>query len=181
MIRTTKGPSNNRGGSIQQGYGHSDFCCMEYPLQHCQPQELKVAYPLHNRLNVLHSTRLRYRLTVLLLDSFHFSLRLLIFPLLIKAYRHISQTVLLAKSTHHPTTTGSLKLTEDRYQTLLGCSSVDLSNATAYYARYTTSVICNAIVQNSITPCGLTGDATTPLCADSCVSHPNYPPCVAVY
>ena len=31
--------------------------------------------------------------------------------------------------------------------------------------------MCNAIVQNSITPCSLSGDAMTPLCADSCAEY----------
>jgi len=64
----------------------------------------------------------------------------------------------------------SYGLTHSRYQQLIGCSSFDSSNTTNYYARYTTSVICNTLVQNSITPCGLTGTAASPLCADSCVS-----------
>ncbi|RYP81732.1 hypothetical protein DL769_001882 [Monosporascus sp. CRB-8-3] len=55
-----------------------------------------------------------------------------------------------------------------KYQTLLGCGNVDLINTTEHYARFTTSVICNAIVQNSDRECGLTGDAARPLCADSC-------------
>lgn len=59
----------------------------------------------------------------------------------------------------------------DSYETLLGCDNVNLDNTTAFYARYTTSVLCNAIVQNSITPCSLTGDATRPLCADACASY----------
>lgn len=59
---------------------------------------------------------------------------------------------------------------EERYQTLIGCSAYNASNTTNYYARYTTSVLCNAIVQNSIDPCDLTGSATDPLCADTCVS-----------
>ncbi|EMR68564.1 putative sh3 domain-containing protein [Eutypa lata UCREL1] len=57
---------------------------------------------------------------------------------------------------------------QSKYQTLLGCSDVDLVNTTALYARFTTSVICNSIVQNSNTECSLTGDAVRPLCADSC-------------
>lgn len=31
-------------------------------------------------------------------------------------------------------------------------------------------MLCNAIVQNSISPCGLSGNATRPLCADTCAS-----------
>lgn len=60
-----------------------------------------------------------------------------------------------------------------RYQQLIGCNNVNLTNTTSYYARYTTSVICNSIVQNSIKPCSLSGNAIRPLCAESCVSEEN--------
>ena len=56
-----------------------------------------------------------------------------------------------------------------RYQQLLGCGNIDLGNTTNYYARYTTSVICNTIVQNSIKPCSLQANQSRPLCAESCV------------
>ncbi|KAF2197919.1 hypothetical protein GQ43DRAFT_185052 [Delitschia confertaspora ATCC 74209] len=55
-----------------------------------------------------------------------------------------------------------------KYQEQIGCSSVNLTNTTSLYARYTTTVLCNAIVQNSIQPCGLSNDNSRPLCADSC-------------
>ncbi|KAF1816962.1 hypothetical protein P152DRAFT_5062 [Eremomyces bilateralis CBS 781.70] len=58
-----------------------------------------------------------------------------------------------------------------KYQQLIGCSSVNLSNTTALYARYTTSVICNAIVQNSIGTCSLSADQSAPLCADACAEQ----------
>nr|POE72181.1 hypothetical protein CFP56_12057 [Quercus suber] len=61
--------------------------------------------------------------------------------------------------------------TQQRYQQLIGCSNVNLDNTTAFYARYTTSVLCNAIVQNSIQTCALTGNAARPLCADSCAAY----------
>ena len=57
-----------------------------------------------------------------------------------------------------------------RYEDILGCGNVSLSNTTNYYARYTTSFLCNGIVQNSKTPCNLTDADSQPLCADSCVS-----------
>ena len=57
-----------------------------------------------------------------------------------------------------------------RYQQLLGCSNVNLKNTTNLYARFTTSVICNSIVQNSIIPCSLSGAKARPLCAETCVS-----------
>ncbi|KAH0068846.1 hypothetical protein KCU96_g17675, partial [Aureobasidium melanogenum] len=60
---------------------------------------------------------------------------------------------------------------QQRYSDLIGCSSFDLSNSSDYYARYTASVLCNAIVQNSISACDLTGDATRPLCANTCAEY----------
>lgn len=62
-------------------------------------------------------------------------------------------------------------LTWIRYATLIGCDNVQRDNTTDFYARYTTSVLCNAIVQNSIEPCSLSGTATRPLCADSCAEY----------
>jgi hypothetical protein len=61
---------------------------------------------------------------------------------------------------------------QQKYQQLLGCSNVDLSNTSNIYARYTASFLCNSIVQNSVQLCGLTGAAARPLCADSCVRNP---------
>ncbi|KAI4787983.1 hypothetical protein E4T44_13556, partial [Aureobasidium sp. EXF-8845] len=60
---------------------------------------------------------------------------------------------------------------QQRFSDLIGCSSFDSSNSSNYYARYTASVLCNAIVQNSISACGLTGDATRPLCANTCAEY----------
>ncbi|KAF2189810.1 hypothetical protein K469DRAFT_723705 [Zopfia rhizophila CBS 207.26] len=57
---------------------------------------------------------------------------------------------------------------KQKYQQLIGCSSVNLTNTTDLYARYTTSVLCNSIVQNSAQPCGLARNNSRPLCADSC-------------
>lgn len=60
---------------------------------------------------------------------------------------------------------------QTKYQQLLGCDSVDLTNTTELYARFTTSVICNGIIQNSINDCDLSGNAIRPLCADSCAQY----------
>ncbi|KAI5250491.1 hypothetical protein E4T43_00074 [Aureobasidium subglaciale] len=60
---------------------------------------------------------------------------------------------------------------QQRYADLIGCSAFNSSNSSNYYARYTASVLCNAIVQNSINACGLTGDATRPLCANTCAEY----------
>ncbi|KAI1776887.1 hypothetical protein F4818DRAFT_362154 [Hypoxylon cercidicola] len=60
---------------------------------------------------------------------------------------------------------------QSQYQHLLGCGEVDLGNTTNYYARFTTSVICNAIIQNSIANCPMSEEASRPLCADSCAQY----------
>ncbi|KAH8731050.1 hypothetical protein GQ44DRAFT_371997 [Phaeosphaeriaceae sp. PMI808] len=57
---------------------------------------------------------------------------------------------------------------QKQYQEILGCSSVDLTNTTQLYARYTTTVLCNAIVQSSRQACGLSSANATPLCAGAC-------------
>ncbi|WYZ45207.1 hypothetical protein EsH8_VIII_000523 [Colletotrichum jinshuiense] len=57
---------------------------------------------------------------------------------------------------------------QEKYQTLLGCSNVNLTTPDELYARFTTTVICNAIVQNSIETCNLTASNSRPVCADTC-------------
>ncbi|KAI5917219.1 hypothetical protein F4810DRAFT_705052 [Camillea tinctor] len=59
---------------------------------------------------------------------------------------------------------------QEKYQNLLGCGNVNLSNPDLY-ARFTISVICNGVVQNSINDCGLSSEASRPLCADSCAQY----------
>lgn len=60
---------------------------------------------------------------------------------------------------------------DSRYEDLFGCGNIDLTNTSSLYARFTTTVICNSIVQNSIDPCGLSSSQAQPVCADTCVSH----------
>ncbi|PGH26860.1 hypothetical protein AJ80_01442 [Polytolypa hystricis UAMH7299] len=55
-----------------------------------------------------------------------------------------------------------------KYKELMGCSDIDLRNTTYIYARYTTSVICNGIVQSSKPLCSLSEKNSRPLCADTC-------------
>ncbi|KAF1982921.1 hypothetical protein K402DRAFT_183662 [Aulographum hederae CBS 113979] len=62
----------------------------------------------------------------------------------------------------------STSYAQEKYQNLLGCSNLNLTNTTNLYARYTISAVCNAIVQNSIGPCSLSSEQSRPLCADSC-------------
>lgn len=57
-----------------------------------------------------------------------------------------------------------------RYQQVLGCGGIKLSNTSSLYARYTKSLLCNGIVANSKGPCDL-GEDTATLCADTCVSN----------
>lgn len=60
---------------------------------------------------------------------------------------------------------------ELKFQTLLGCTKIQLTNTAELYAQYTTSVICNSIIQNSKNVCGLSTTESAPLCADSCALH----------
>ncbi|KAK3391040.1 hypothetical protein B0H63DRAFT_130660 [Podospora didyma] len=57
---------------------------------------------------------------------------------------------------------------QEKYQQLIGCGGISLTNTTDHYARFTTTVICNAIVQNSITRCSLSSENSRPVCADTC-------------
>lgn len=57
---------------------------------------------------------------------------------------------------------------QSKFVNLFGCGNINLSNTTDYYARYTTSFLCNGIIQNSRQPCGLSEQDSRPLCADSC-------------
>ncbi|KAG6000719.1 hypothetical protein E4U43_001533 [Claviceps pusilla] len=57
---------------------------------------------------------------------------------------------------------------KDKYQNLLGCGSINYTDSSNMYARYTTTILCNTLVQKSIGACSLTGDAARPLCADTC-------------
>ena len=59
-------------------------------------------------------------------------------------------------------------LTSNRYQNLFGCDNIDLTDSKDWYARYTTTVICNAIVQKSAETCRLSDAQSVPLCADAC-------------
>ncbi|TLS30435.1 hypothetical protein PpBr36_02928 [Pyricularia pennisetigena] len=57
---------------------------------------------------------------------------------------------------------------QEKYQTLLGCGGINLSNTTEQYARFTTTTICNALVQNSIDRCSLRAEQSRPVCAETC-------------
>lgn len=65
----------------------------------------------------------------------------------------------------------STSYVQEKYQTLLGCGGVTLTNTTNLYARFTTTVICNAIVQNSATTCGLSTTQARPVCAATCAQQ----------
>lgn len=58
-----------------------------------------------------------------------------------------------------------------RYQTLFGCDNISLTNTTNLYARYTTSVVCNGIIQNSKSRCNLAEANSCPMCANSCADY----------
>lgn len=57
-----------------------------------------------------------------------------------------------------------------RYEEGFRSTAIGLGNPSRLYARFTTSVICNDIIQNSSKACGVAPQkAPPPLCADSCV------------
>ncbi|KAI1823878.1 hypothetical protein F4861DRAFT_301087 [Xylaria intraflava] len=57
-----------------------------------------------------------------------------------------------------------------QYESLLGCGPVDLSD-NDLYARFTTSVLCNGIIQNSIQFCDMSAGSARPLCAADCAQY----------
>ncbi|KAK4210742.1 Carcinoembryonic antigen-related cell adhesion molecule 1 [Rhypophila decipiens] len=57
---------------------------------------------------------------------------------------------------------------QEKYQTILGCGGIDLTNTTELYARFSTTVICNAIIQQSIDKCSLRPENSRPVCAETC-------------
>ncbi|KAF8854194.1 hypothetical protein BDZ45DRAFT_597340 [Acephala macrosclerotiorum] len=65
----------------------------------------------------------------------------------------------------------STSYVQEKYQTLLGCGGISLTNTTNLYARFTTTVICNSIIQNSRTNCSLSTAASRPVCADTCAQN----------
>ncbi|KAI5795773.1 hypothetical protein EDC01DRAFT_717130 [Geopyxis carbonaria] len=57
-----------------------------------------------------------------------------------------------------------------KFQNLFGCSNITLSNTTDLYARYTQTVLCSRMIQDSKSECNLSDRESTPVCADTC-SH----------
>ncbi|KAI1265612.1 hypothetical protein F5Y18DRAFT_416942 [Xylariaceae sp. FL1019] len=51
-----------------------------------------------------------------------------------------------------------------------GCGAVNVSNDDLY-ARFTTSVFCNGIIQNSLSFCDESANASRPLCVESCAQY----------
>lgn len=90
----------------------------------------------------------------------------------------ISRTLTLNQSECPPSNLKSQKedvlivslLNAIRYVDDLGCQGADLNRTSDYYARYTTTVLCNGIVQDSKKDCGLSDQQARPICADTCVS-----------
>ncbi|KAF3912318.1 hypothetical protein AA313_de0205185 [Arthrobotrys entomopaga] len=58
---------------------------------------------------------------------------------------------------------------QTQYQQLLGCTNLNLSDTTNLYARFTTSYLCNRMVQDSHGQCGSENQESVALCADSCI------------
>lgn len=65
----------------------------------------------------------------------------------------------------------STSFIQTKYQQLLGCHGIDLTKTKDIYARFTTTVICNAVIQNSRDACGLSDVAARPVCAETCAQQ----------
>ncbi|KAK0629679.1 hypothetical protein B0T17DRAFT_487406 [Bombardia bombarda] len=60
---------------------------------------------------------------------------------------------------------------QKQYGARFGCQDVTLTNTSDLYARFTTTVMCNSIIQNSISTCGLSAEDSRPVCAESCAQY----------
>ncbi|ROT40625.1 SH3 domain-containing protein [Sodiomyces alkalinus F11] len=56
----------------------------------------------------------------------------------------------------------------NKFELSFGCGRIDLRSTDEYYARFATTVLCNAIIQNSIDACNLSEEASRAVCADTC-------------
>ncbi|KAK5998427.1 hypothetical protein PT974_00806 [Cladobotryum mycophilum] len=57
---------------------------------------------------------------------------------------------------------------KDKYQSTFGCHDINFTNSSDMYARYSTTVICNAIVQMSMAGCQVAQQDARPVCAETC-------------
>ncbi|ERS98942.1 hypothetical protein HMPREF1624_04135 [Sporothrix schenckii ATCC 58251] len=60
---------------------------------------------------------------------------------------------------------------QEQFQARIGCQAINLANTSEIYPRYLTSTICSAIVQSSISTCGLSAANAQPLCAETCAQY----------
>ncbi|KAL6881281.1 hypothetical protein J3F83DRAFT_758191 [Trichoderma novae-zelandiae] len=60
---------------------------------------------------------------------------------------------------------------KDKFQSTFGCHDVNFTNPSDMYARYTTTIICNSIVQMSAEGCGVSSQNSQPLCAETCAEY----------
>lgn len=55
-----------------------------------------------------------------------------------------------------------------RFVSLFRCQGVNLQDTDDLYARFTTTVLCNSLVQNAVKDCELSTEQAEPLCAETC-------------
>ncbi|GJN66946.1 SH3 domain-containing protein [Purpureocillium lilacinum] len=87
---------------------------------------------------------------------------------LIKTYPFLQFVSDSASFDYQLTTYVKTSYVKDKYQNVLGCSGINFTDTSGMYARYTTTVLCNTLVQQSSGECGLSKDASRPVCADTC-------------
>ena len=62
-----------------------------------------------------------------------------------------------------------LSLMRCRYESLFGCQNMTLPETKDYYARFTQTVLCSRMVQDSKTECEMSDGNAVPVCAETCV------------
>ncbi|EMR09196.1 hypothetical protein PNEG_02533 [Pneumocystis murina B123] len=58
--------------------------------------------------------------------------------------------------------------TKNKYGNFYGCSMEDISDTNKFYARFTKTILCASVIQESIVACNLTAANSRPVCADTC-------------
>ncbi|QSL65976.1 hypothetical protein MERGE_003113 [Pneumocystis wakefieldiae] len=58
--------------------------------------------------------------------------------------------------------------TKNKYVNFYGCSMEDILDANNFYARFTKTILCASVIQESIVACNLTAADSRPVCADTC-------------
>ncbi|PNY29682.1 Uncharacterized protein TCAP_00410 [Tolypocladium capitatum] len=88
---------------------------------------------------------------------------------LIKTYPFLQYVSDTASFDYQLATYVTTSYVKEKYQNLLGCGGINFTDPSNMYARFTTTVLCNTLVQQSFGNCKGPQDALPwPVCADTC-------------